>query len=135
MKGDREIRAPPLPSYSDGLINCCISHVTPVSSQVSHACYLQMLLVESLAETPSTNPPKAPAIHKHIPQSPRPCENNPVRISNLSQSLRLSIANPPGSSGASRQGTGPSLVPWVVRNVQTVSSRLEMRSEQLNPEF
>lgn len=65
-----------------------------------------MLLVESLAERPSTNPPKAPDVHKHIPQSPKPWKNNPARISNLFQSLRPSIANPPGSSGASRQGTG-----------------------------
>ena len=64
-----------------------------------------MLLVESLAERPSTEPPEAAAIHKHIPQSPKPRKNNPTRISNLFQSLWLSIANPPGSRGASRQGT------------------------------
>lgn len=92
VKADREIRAPPLPSYSNDLINCCISHVIPVSSQISQACYLQMLL----AERPATNPPKAPAIHKHIPQPPKPCKNVPRRISKLCQSPWLSIADPPG---------------------------------------
>jgi len=59
MKGDRETGAPPLPSHSDDFMNCCISHLTPVSSQISHACYLQILPAESLAERPSANPPES----------------------------------------------------------------------------
>lgn len=61
-----------------------------------------MLPVESLAERPSTEPPEAAAIHKHIPHSPRPCKNNPTRISNVFQSLWLSITNPPASGQGTR---------------------------------
>jgi len=133
MKGDRETGAPPLPSHSDDFMNCCISHLTPVSSQISHACYLQILPAESLEERPSANPPRAPAIHKRVPQPPEPRKSCPAWITTLSPSLRPSIACPAGSSGASRRGTRTTSKGW--RNTQLVSAILEMKSEPLNPEF